>query len=76
MEDTPMENTLDAVWDGEIAWIVGLCIAAVKAGQTMAEEMNDTSFAQICADYVKKGVQIWINICSTENIIFIARIKN
>lgn len=55
MEDTPMENTLDAVWDGEIAWIVGLCIAAVKAGQVMAEEMNDTSFAKICADYVKRG---------------------
>ena len=27
MEDTPLENTLDAMWDGEIAWIVGLCIA-------------------------------------------------
>jgi hypothetical protein len=55
MEDTPLENTLDAVWDGEIAWIVGLCIAAVKAGQRMAEEMNDTDFARICADYVAKG---------------------
>jgi hypothetical protein len=26
MEDTPIENTLDAVWDGEISWLVGLCI--------------------------------------------------
>lgn len=55
MEDTPLENTLDAVWDGEIAWIVGLCIAAVKAGQAMAEEMNDTVFASVCSDYVAKG---------------------
>jgi uncharacterized protein (DUF608 family) len=55
MEDTPMENTLDAVWDGEIAWIAGLCIAAVKAGQYMAEETGDTDFARICADYVRKG---------------------
>ena len=55
MEDTPMENTLDAVWDGEIAWIVGLCIAAVKAGQRMAEEMGDTSFARECAEFVRKG---------------------
>jgi uncharacterized protein (DUF608 family) len=55
MEDTPLENTLDAVWDGEIAWIVGLCIAAVKAGQVMAEETGDTAFAAICADFVKKG---------------------
>jgi uncharacterized protein (DUF608 family) len=55
MEDTPLENTLDAVWDGEIAWIVGLCIAAVKAGQRMAEETGDTDFARKCADYVAKG---------------------
>ncbi|MFV8346175.1 GH116 family glycosyl-hydrolase [Flavobacterium sp. ZB4P13] len=55
MEDTPMENTLDAVWDGEIAWIVGLCIAAVKAGEMMANEMNDVSFALVCKEYVEKG---------------------
>jgi non-lysosomal glucosylceramidase len=55
MEDTPMENTLDAVWDGEISWIVGLCIAAVKAGQCMAEEMNDKPFAALCKSYVEKG---------------------
>lgn len=55
MEDTPMENTLDAVWDGEIAWIVGLCIAAVKAAALMAAEVNDTEFAAICNDYTEKG---------------------
>ena len=48
MEDTPMENTLDALWRGEISWIVGLCIAAVCAGQAMAEEMNDADFAEQC----------------------------
>lgn len=55
MTDTPMENTLDAVWEGEIAWIVGLCIAAAKAAQLMAEEMNDTGFAKLCRTYVEKG---------------------
>lgn len=55
MTDTPMENTLDAVWDGEIAWIVGLSIAGVKAGQMMAEEMNDHAFASICKAYVELG---------------------
>ena len=55
MEDTPIENTLDAVWDGEIAWLVGLCIAAVKAGESMAMEMGDQEFAAACADYVAKG---------------------
>lgn len=55
MEDTPMENTLDAMWHGEISWIVGLCIAAVKAGQFMAEEMNDPDFAAQCKQYVERG---------------------
>ncbi|MDQ0109679.1 uncharacterized protein (DUF608 family) [Chitinophaga terrae (ex Kim and Jung 2007)] len=55
MTDTPMENTLDAVWEGEIAWIVGLCIAAAKAAQLMAEEMNDSAFAGKCREYVEKG---------------------
>lgn len=55
MEDTPLENTLDAVWDGEISWIVGLCIAAVKAGEKMAIEMNDTAFAATCNKYAVDG---------------------
>ena len=55
MEDTPIENTLDAVWDGEIAWLVGLCIAAVKAAAAMAGEMNDAEFEKICNEYVTKG---------------------
>jgi len=43
------------LWHGEISWIVGLCIAAVRAGQAMAEEMNDTDFAAQCKQYVEKG---------------------
>ena len=55
MTDTQLENTLDAKWPGEIAWIVGLSIAAIKAGQRMAEEMNDEAFASKCNLYVTNG---------------------
>jgi non-lysosomal glucosylceramidase len=55
MTDTQLENTLDAKWPGEIAWIVGLSIAAIKASQLMAEEMGDTDFAQQCKDYCTRG---------------------
>ncbi|WP_316835966.1 GH116 family glycosyl hydrolase [Pedobacter nutrimenti] len=55
MTDTPMENTLDAVWEGEIAWIVGLCLAAVQAGGAMAKEAGDKAFEKLCAAYVEKG---------------------
>jgi len=55
MEDTPLENTLDALWSGEISWIVGLCLAAVSAGEQMAKEMNDTAFAAVCRQYTQQG---------------------
>ena len=55
LTDTPMENTLDAIWEGEIAWIAGLCIAAAKAGAQMAAEMHDDDFEKICNDYVLTG---------------------
>lgn len=58
MTDTPMENTLDAVWEGEIAWIVGLCLAAVQAGALLAEEAGDSKFQQTCLDYVRKGTKL------------------
>ncbi|SEK74998.1 Uncharacterized protein, contains GBA2_N and DUF608 domains [Olivibacter domesticus] len=55
MIDTPMENTLDAVWEGEIAWIVGLCVAAARAAEEMANEVGDKAFAKVCSEYVTKG---------------------
>ena len=55
MTDTTLENTLDAKWPGEIAWIVGLSIAAIKAGAVMADKMGDASFAKQCNDYAVKG---------------------
>lgn len=55
MTDTQLENTLDAKWPGEISWIVGLSITAVKAGQRMAEEMGDVAFAAKCSAYVSNG---------------------
>jgi non-lysosomal glucosylceramidase len=70
MEDTPLMNTLDAEWDGEIAWIVGLCIAAVKAGEMMANEMNDDAFAKVCANYVASGKKNMERNYLTASILF------
>jgi len=55
MVDSRLENTLDAKWAGEIAWIVGLCLAAIKAGQLMAEEMQDDVFASQCKSFFDTG---------------------
>ncbi len=55
MNDTPLENTLDAVWEGEIAWIVGLCVAAARAAEQMALEVKDDAFASACRKYAEAG---------------------
>jgi non-lysosomal glucosylceramidase len=39
-------NTLDADWFGPVAWLSGLYLAALRAGQEMAQEMGDAAFAQ------------------------------
>ncbi len=41
-------NTLDAQWFGQVAWICGLYLAALRAGEEMAKEMNDEVFATRC----------------------------
>lgn len=39
-------NTLDADWFGPIAWLSGLYLAALLAGEQMALEMGDEAFAR------------------------------
>jgi hypothetical protein len=55
LTDGRQPNTLDAAWFGDIAWIAGLSLAAVRAGEEMALETGDASFAVRCRDYFDKG---------------------
>ena len=48
-------NTLDAAWYGPMAWISGLYLAAVRAGEAMAKDMGDTEFASECKAIAEKG---------------------
>lgn len=51
----PQFNTLDATWYGKIAWISGLYVAALRAGEAMATEVGDTEFAEVCQTIAAKG---------------------
>ena len=53
--DTPMLTTLDEPWHGSIPWVSSLYIAALVAGEQMALEMGDTSFAADCRQRAEKG---------------------
>jgi uncharacterized protein (DUF608 family) len=48
-------NTLDASWYGEIPWISGLYVAALRAGAEMASEAGDRAFAQWCQRLADQG---------------------
>lgn len=53
--DGPQENTLDAAWFGQIAWITSLAIAALKAVGEMARELGENAFADQCRAQAAKA---------------------
>jgi hypothetical protein len=48
-------NTLDTDWYGPGAWLSGLYVAALRAGEVMAQEMGDESFAKQCREIWMRG---------------------
>jgi uncharacterized protein (DUF608 family) len=54
-------NTLDADWFGPVAWLSGLYLAALRAGEAMAEEMEDDAFARQCHTILASGTQKIVN---------------
>jgi uncharacterized protein (DUF608 family) len=50
-------NTLDRPWFGQISWMSSLYVAALRAGEQMAEEMGDNDFATRCAKIATAGTQ-------------------
>ncbi len=53
--DKNQHNTLDAEWHGAVAWLSGLYLAAVRAGEEMALDMGDAEFARKCRAIVEVG---------------------
>lgn len=51
----PQHNTLDSDWYGKVAWLSGLYLAALRAGEEMAREMGDGPFAARCRILFEKG---------------------
>ena len=53
--DCTQYNTLDAAWEGPMAWISSLYLGAVAAGAAMADDMGDADFAEACRAVVATG---------------------
>lgn len=50
-------NTLDVPWFGKVAWLSSLYLAAVRAGEAMAREMNENAFAERCQIIAEHGAK-------------------
>jgi non-lysosomal glucosylceramidase len=48
-------NTLDAAWFGKISFLASLYLATLKAGEAMASEMGDETFARHCRKIAERG---------------------
>lgn len=53
--DGAQPHTLDAAWHGPMAWMSSLYLAALAAGEAMAEESNDADFAKRCRTILDRG---------------------
>lgn len=53
-------NTLDAAWFGPMAWISSFYVAALRAGESMADAMRDTAFAERCGRIASRGSELLI----------------
>ncbi|MCL4179649.1 MAG: hypothetical protein KJ072_18110 [Verrucomicrobia bacterium] len=48
-------NTLDTDWFGPVAWLSGMYLAALRAGEEMARVAGDASFARRCREIFDRG---------------------
>ncbi len=66
-------NTLDAAWYGKISFTSSLYLAALRAGQLMAEKMGDPDFARRCRTIADRGAR---NILQTFNGEYFIQIED
>lgn len=48
-------NTLDTDWFGPVAWLSGMYLAALRAGEEMAHEVGDDAFGRRCREIFERG---------------------
>ena len=53
--DGAQPNTLDCIWYGKNSWISSLYVAALQAGERMAEIAGDAEFATKCRGIAEQG---------------------
>jgi non-lysosomal glucosylceramidase len=53
--DGAQHNTLDSQWYGAIAWLSGLYLAALRAGEELARDAGDAAFARRCRALFDRG---------------------
>lgn len=61
--DGAQYNMLGEEWYGAIPWLTSLFLAAVRAGEAMAEEMEDGLFAARCKKVLARGAQELVERC-------------
>jgi uncharacterized protein (DUF608 family) len=66
-------NTLDAAWYGKISFLTSLYLAALRAGQALAIEMDDHEFAERCRTIADRGAR---NILALNNGEYFIQIED
>jgi non-lysosomal glucosylceramidase len=59
-------NTLDAEWYGRVSFLASLYLAALRACEAMALEVNDASFARECKEIADTGAKTILELYNGE----------
>ncbi|MGB0743090.1 MAG: GH116 family glycosyl-hydrolase, partial [Opitutales bacterium] len=62
-------HTLDASWYGPMGWLSSMYLAALKAGEAMAQEMGDRAFEAQCRELTAKGFKNILTLFNGEYFI-------
>ena len=62
-------NTLDASWYGKVSFLASLYLAALRAGEAMASEMDDHAFARRCRAIAQRGAESILELYDGEYFI-------
>ncbi len=69
MVEGAQANTLDAAWFGKISFLASLYLAALRACEQMAREMDDWEFAKQCKTIADRGAETIIQTWNGEYFI-------
>ena len=72
----PQPNTMDETWYGPVPWMSGMYLAALRAGEEMARDVGDETFAKKCRAIFNAGQKNFVQRLWNEEAQYFFQIRD